>query len=370
MSRPRVLFIQSADFGDLSTAFDLMRGGTFTARALLPRRLFNLQPQPIDLDLKAYDRCDDLRTAIRELAPDLVFLFSGWLFAINGLMTAEELKSLVDELKADGLAVLTSDPFLGLADDPSLDLFNPAHPGAAFLAEHFRTISGALRGVDTYSPVPLHDPSADSTAYACFPGLRTGADSTREWMFLLSHEDVLLQTQKLGEVAFAGRVVALALDARRAGAEPVLLAPERFAELVRALAPQALDLIIAGAIGHDAFQRRLAGAEYSFHWNIVSNSILTRALAAKPVFFLGEGHLVHAMPSIREKAIAAYYAGARPPMLDDNAPLERIALARLSDRQRDDFEPARARIASLPSPDEMVWRILEAHQMKRRSRSS
>jgi hypothetical protein len=130
-----------------------------------------------------------------------------------------------------------------------------------------------------------------------------------------------------------------------------LIAPEACAA---ELMPRAEGATLLSHCGHDAFRLQLDAAEHVFFWNVLSHSVAARLLNRRSAFFFKAGHLAEAIPALGERAIAHYFAGARPTYLDPDAPPTAEELDRLAQEQDAALAPARARIFGLPSPAAVV----------------
>src|ERR1700722_18921816 len=96
--KPKLLFVISNDYGELSTALDFLAGQPFDAELLLPERLFRVHSASLPVARRAYNSPADILSAVAEKSPDVVFLFSGYLYAINGLFTVDGVRQLVEAL--------------------------------------------------------------------------------------------------------------------------------------------------------------------------------------------------------------------------------------------------------------------------------
>src|SRR6516225_4660999 len=109
-----LLFVVSSDFGELANVLYLLRGYPFRATLLLPERLFSKNRDGLPVPVLPYRSTAEVLAAVRARQPDLVFLFSGYLLALNGILPLEGVAELVDVLGRQKIPVVTSDPFLGV----------------------------------------------------------------------------------------------------------------------------------------------------------------------------------------------------------------------------------------------------------------
>jgi hypothetical protein len=364
VNRRRLLFLLSSDHGELSNALNFIRGGPFDPMLLLPPGLYEHNRETLPAPASAYSEPAGVVAAIDRFAPELVLLFSGYLYAINRILDPDDLARLVSDLRRRRIPFLTSDPLLGLPSRVDDATFSEAHPHKPWLTAHFARLARIFEGATHLYPTPP-DASMPAGSVSFFnpiagradPGIAGGRPC---WIFILSNEDYSYQIQLLGEAAFLamlGRMFAATVEAGRV---PVLVAPSACAAAVGALPRPVEGLVALSHMGHDRFTAMLRGAEYAFYWNIFSNSVLERAMARRPVFFCGRGHMVHAIRPLYELGMLVYYRGARLPELDlpcDFTPDRLAALAADQDRQ---FAPARENARAAPTPAELVESLLAA----------
>src|SRR4051794_23969140 len=107
----KLLFVLSNDFGELANALELVAGTALETVLLMPDRLWQTNR---DLaGTHSYRGLADLIKAIDQQRPEVVFLFSGYLYAINQLLEVADVAALLQALKERHCRIVTSDPFLG-----------------------------------------------------------------------------------------------------------------------------------------------------------------------------------------------------------------------------------------------------------------
>ena len=358
---PSLLFVVSNDYGELTNALHLIRGQPFAPLVMLPRRLLDLNADGLGCPSRGYGSASDVIAAIDDAQPDVVFLFSAYLYALHGLLGAGGLERIVHHVHDRGVPCVTSDPFLGLATRPDPDLVSDSHPRKAWLLEHFARVSGLLTDVPhLYLVRP--PATARVPAYAFHnPESRLAPAARRDrddWLFLLSSEDYAGQVARHGKAAFDRALHDLLGQTVSNGCRPVLLAPPPCIASVTARRPAVEPLLTPGFCGRQRFGRVLADAAYVFYWNIFSNSVVLRLAGRRPVFFFDTGHLARAMPPLERVGRTWYYADAPLPMVDMGRPLNGAELAALAERQAADLAPARARFIGSPGPPAMVEHLL------------
>ncbi|HEX4073753.1 MAG TPA: hypothetical protein VHX68_21415 [Planctomycetaceae bacterium] len=244
----------------------------------------------------------------------MVFLFSGYLYAVNGLFPIDGVRQLVDGLCSTSCAVVTSDPFLGELFRLDESTFSEQHPARRQLAEHFAQIvpilarvkhlyraaprAGAAGGsVSFYNPQTVLDQAARSawTNRALdTPGIRP---ELKRWLFVLSAEDYAAGTVRWGNARFDETLRGKLLETAMAGRQPVLIGPPASIEAMRQGELTPVTALLFEFCDSARFLSLLYEAEYCFYWNVFSHSIIARVMNQGPVFFFDWGHLVHALPS-------------------------------------------------------------------------
>jgi len=367
MSGPRLLFVLSSDYGELANALYFVRDQPFHSTFLLPDRLFAANAGRLPVSARAYYAAADVLAAVDAESPDLVLLFSGYLFPVNQILEVDAVAGLVTELNRRGCPVATSDPFLGLLGRPGISPVSDAHPRKAAITTLFVRLRSIFAAVPHLDLVAVDDtdgpprrsffnrailapppPSTELADRVASIGVRLNSSRPR-WLFVLSSEDYTGQAQLHGESRFHSLVRDRLQDATRAGIEPVLVAPDA----CRSAAA------VEGAVhlpfcGHDVFAALAVEAQYAFYWNVLSNSVAGRLVNHRPVFFFDRGHMVRSVPALFDLAVRAYYHGAKLPLLDPASGLSPAGLAASTMRQNADFEPARLAFARAPSPADVV----------------
>jgi hypothetical protein len=372
--RPRLLFILSNDYGELANAMYLLAGQAFEAEFLLPDRLLALNRDALPGPAHRYGSTPEVLDHVERVRPDVVFLFSGYLYGINEILPVEAVEALVAALVGAGYPVTTSDPFLGVLSALEASTFSDRHPRQRWLLEHFarlarlfRTIPhldlvdiGAAAGpprVSFFNEAILLPPgglAAHRKRLADALGLDPGAG---RWLFVLSAEDYAGQRGLWGGARFDEILIDRLSETVGQGRQPVLIAPAAAIAAVRQRGASIEGLVTVPFCGYDLFTALLLDAEHAFYWNIFSNSIPARVLNHRPVFFFDPGHLARAIPPLAEAGLAHYYAGTEPPYLGRSAPLDAGELGQLAQRQQQTLGPARAAFRRSPAPSTLIERL-------------
>ncbi len=374
-ARAKLLFVLSNDHGELSNAMYLVAGSTFEAVFLLPERLYAINAGALPGRTVRYRSAQDVLDRVDQEDPDIVFLFSGYLYAINNLFDPGSVEGLVSELRSRRRRIVTSDPFLGIQAAMDGSTFSDRHPRKAWLTEHFGRLYGmfkdlphlylvradgfpGIEGISFFNPRILVQ-AADLPE--CRRGLaeRLGIDSSRpRWLFVLSLEDYVGQATVRGRGVFDDLLARTLRETSQAGRQPLLVAPEACIASLQKRYPPIPGLVCLPFCGYDTFRLLLFEAEHAFYWNIFSNSIPLRVLNHRPVFFFDTGHLVAAVPPLFSRGMEHYYAGCSLPYLDQRSVLAPQMVAGLAARQDGGLEPARERFRESPTPEQMVAKIL------------
>ena len=96
--RAKLLFVLSNDHGELSNAMYLVTGGAFETVLLMPERLFALNTSGLPGRAFRYGSVQDVIGCVDREAPDIVFLFSGYLYGINNLFDVDAVERTVSEI--------------------------------------------------------------------------------------------------------------------------------------------------------------------------------------------------------------------------------------------------------------------------------
>ena len=353
----RCLFALSADYGEFVTANLLSRGQPFERRFALPRAL---AAQAGSLDSVApYASVGELRAIVERERPDAVVLCSGYLFALNNLFGAEELATLVAQLRERRIALATTDPWLRLRALKPQTRFaiHSVRQGGVDTAQSEKVLAlqRRLEGILGALPHVLAVPAP--LAHGCFnPAFAQPASAPAdadEWLFVLSQQDLNYLPP---EVLFPN------LHAR---VEDLLKTPRN---RLRFIGPASVGRFLADNFGGErrveylaycdfaAFEAAVLRARVVAYWNTLSASALYCLYHGVAPIFFGKGHQAKVCDGLYEHAVEHVYRGAPPPMLMLDEPFEANAGALIAehgipawlDRIRDDY-------ARLPSPS----RILE-----------
>ena len=130
---PKLMFVLSHDYGELFRATYLLAGYEFQSVFLMPERLLAVNRGGLPGPALAYRSFVDVFEAVDVERPDVVFLFSGYLYTINNLFHVDTVQALVRKLRERECRLVTSDPFQGILADVDDSTFSDAHPRKAWL---------------------------------------------------------------------------------------------------------------------------------------------------------------------------------------------------------------------------------------------
>jgi hypothetical protein len=372
---PRLLIVVSQDYGELSNALALTNGTPLDATLLLPDRLYAANRESLPLPAARYADPRDVVAAVERDRPDLVCLFSGYLYAANNLFDLARLENLLGELSSRRIPVVTTDPFLGLMHRAGPAPFSPRHPARQWLEGHFGAVARLLESIPHVYPAPP-DPApsvpwasffnpamllgeADRERCAARAGAVLGVDPARpHWLFVLAQEDYGAQVGRLGRVPFESLLIERLRDVDAAHRRAVLIAPRACVDALVATGRVPGGAVLLPFCSQADFHALLMSAEHAFYWNVFTNSAPARLINQLPVSFLDMGHMAHAMPPLLELGLRSYYPGARMAPLDQRAPLVPEVLATRAAEQDASLAAARERFRAQPAPEAMVADLL------------
>ena len=365
-----LLFVVSSDFGELANVLYLLRGYPFRATLLLPERLFSKNRDGLPVPVLPYRSTAEVLAAVRARQPDLVFLFSGYLLALNGILPLEGVAELVDVLGRQKIPVVTSDPFLGVMARVDGSTFSDRHPYKQMLIDHFARLGAIFRQTLHLYVVDPGPAAAVSSVWFFNPYmLSMPAPPVTEpfWLFVLAQEDYTLQVARLGRQRFERLLLDKMRQTAQAQRRPVLIAPEPLVAALTGLSSEIAGLRLMSFCSYGQFMSLLHEAEYCFYWNLYTSTVPARVVNQLPVFFFARGHMAEAIPALAVAAAQLYYAGARVPLLDFEQPCDAAALAPIAAAQADLFATARVQFQQAPPPDTMVAHILAGGAFRRPS---
>lgn len=377
----RVMAIVSADYGELGGALYFLQGLALREAPvlLIPPALRGALAAHPGVTVGGYATLADIRARIAAFRPDAVVLCSGYLLTIGKRLSFFKASLLLRWLRRRGIAVLTSDPFLGLLDSPAvLDFTQVLGPQGGPLMRRLKSrlvswrlylLRRQLRGCLHIYPAPiqrLHGPQAGMGAFfnaaVCEPDLPPLPPAApRRWIFVLSSIDYQLQLGLAGP-DFVAQLAARLREARALADRVELVGPAPLIEAMRRELGDEPGFELEAKAAYADFMGRLMRAEYAFFWNLYSFSLIHRVLALRPVLFFDEGHMVRILPALHEAGVRLFYDGWRPPMLDLAEPLDARALARGAQQALTQFRRIAQGLQQGEAPLSLLRRCVSANQ--------
>jgi hypothetical protein len=402
----RLLFVVDNDYGALGTVMYLLYRQPLSVRAtlLLPRRAYEQNKNQSLVASRPYDTLQDILDVVESESPDVVFLFSGYLFASQGLLTIHALRKLIRTLRQRGCKVATSDPYLGTfchvadADVPAgaglihwnlkkrLVNFPRVYALVAQIVQWYKKkklgrqvgrLAASVKDVTHIYPVPMELSAAGGAKYisffnplyfrsqddlrrisatvATFPGMTT---SRPRWLFVLAQFDLEFQAKKHGKQGFVHMVASKLRQALDNGRHPTFVGPAEFVEEVSRHFTQESGVSLFPTCSFEEFEQRLLDAEMVFFWQIFSTSAFLRLWSGLPVFFFDRGHNAHLLRKMHEAGLKYYFMAGSPILLDIEKPLVAAELEQLGNGFGQSARDTRESLARLPSPEEMVSAIM------------
>lgn len=367
--KQKLLFVISKDFGELYNAalFAKCLLKKYEMLFLLPEKLYLLNHDDFFCITKPYRKASELQLLISCFKPKFCFLFSGYLFTINNLITEKELSNFLRFLNKKKIKLLTSDPWLNIW--PGLNTYNYSSlnfndPRQVRLIDLFLKLQRILKGAICLYPFAID--TVDKGHLGFYPKqIRHNYWKRRQlkdiylkrfslfakkcfWLFVVSSEDSgFLKDNKR---FFYERLQ----DAVCAGVVPVLIAPSQLLEEIKLSCQSMSNIVFLQEASLSEFQSLLAQAEYVFYWNIFSATIPERFMNSKPLFCFELGHMVSYFPPFLECGKKIYYGDLEPPMLNIQHKLTPKKLSDLAGRQRSLYRHFYKKMSCLPAPDKLL----------------
>ena len=348
--RKKILFVLSNDHGELFNAMYFSLGTPFECVFLLPPKLFAVNEKAFPYLGYRYESVAEIEQIVAHENPDVIMLFSGYLFVINRILDMKSLAGMIGRFREQGRRIATSDPSVGLMAQVDDTTFDPLHPARDFLKRHCQELAKLLGDMthiyltpDVETPmkhVSFFNPNMDLA-----PDVLARADQrVREWehsnpdkarwLFVLSPEDYQVQIAKLGSRELLDRLFEVLRAAVTAGRQPFLVGPAVFIAELRARDESIEDLVALSACNYTFFMQLIYTSEYAFYWNRFSASLLARMVNRAPFFVLDDGHVTHFMPRFLEVGEKNFYRDVSIDMVQPGDDLSAEHLGKLAEVQR------------------------------------
>jgi hypothetical protein len=384
----RSLIVVSKSQEELALAMSFLRGQEFADRAhlLLPRDLYSIERDELPVSAAPYEALEDIIKVVDRHQPDLVFLFSAYLFSFHGLLSRESLDALLRHLRDRGCRIITSDPFIGLAGRLTLADIDSRMlvAGESPLTRSLVSLVLSLRRQNTpFTRLPdfgdvahLYPRSAprseDGITRLCFFNPKAACEATnardmadgpdeapglhRRWLFVLSANDLHVQRLIVGQRNMIEHLLGMLRFSLECQAQPTLIAPSDVVNQLAGALRDSVELLPVCPLV--ALNRRLLEAEYVFDWNAFSFWQLTRLASGRPAFAFDRGYVSRTAKPFYETACAWHLGGCEPTFLDQSQLFSPYVLAHLAKMQNAAMHPVGEDWRSSPSPAEVVDRLL------------
>ena len=325
MSERRALFVLSSDYGEYVTANLFSRGQPFARHFAVPAALAGAiggQGQ----EASVYSGVEELEAIAARQQPDAVVLASGYLFAVNGLISPADLTRLISRLRERNVAVATTDPWLRIWK---------LRPGARFIIHSVRRgaedeassramnelrerLERDLASVPHLYAVPLPGQECFFNAGFAAPAAARSDRQYDEWIFVLSREDLAYLPAQTFLPALRARIEEILARPRN---RVTLIGPRALQAALGALAEQPR-LRISGGMDFAQFEAAVRSASIVAYWNVLSASLLYCLYCGVPPIFFGRGHQVRVCEGLFEHAAEHVYRGRPPRVLEIATPIE------------------------------------------------
>lgn len=334
MKRPLCLFVVSADFGEFVTATLFARKQAFDSVFLLPGRLAQ-SLVPVGENTVLYGDVDDVEHSINRLRPDMVVLASGYLFAVNGLISPSRLGPFVERLRARRIRVVTTDPWLGLSHSSHakrFDIYSIRRDTVdPVLSERMNALQARLEqifeGTDQLYAFPLQSAGARSHSFYNHDLERLCRDKATEraagpdyWLIVLSREDYALAAGRSPETFLATLCARVEDICAHRQARVTIVGPGAIGEYMRVHCKCLSRVSLHAFCSFAEFEALLQHARVVLYWNLVSSSLLFCLYHRIPPLFFSSGHQIRVCKGLLPHVAVNVYCGALPPIHDLNQP--------------------------------------------------
>jgi hypothetical protein len=402
-----MLFILNNDYGELGLAMYFLQGRGLidSTTLLLPPRLFSKNKNTVPGDVFEYESIEDIVRTVDEIKPDIVFLFSGYILPLHGVISLEAMADLVQLLADRKCKIVASDPFFGIFSgmDPSsisapeaLQMFEAeillkqswayrlsTTFGNIQILKKFAAASHIIKdtthlyytrpdpdselievntqNVTFFNPSLIYDEKESSASeVAAARRVDSSASEDKHWLFILGSVDYELQTSFYGEAVFIELLVKKVEQTLQAGRRPVFLAPDECVQKMISLVPVAARKGLMTFCAYEQFSSLLLEAEYVFYWNLASYSTFLRVINGLPMFMFDEGHLARHVKPMYKRMVQWYYQNWTPPSLNHNEALDAEVLAELSKNYKQDTSRILENLKELPTPEQVIEDLLHS----------
>lgn len=374
MSRRRLLFVLSADFGEYVTACLFARGQDFEAHYAVPPRLLPFVAAGV-AGVHPYADLAAVEALAEQLRPAVVILASGYMYPVNRIARPEVLAGFVARLRGLGCALATTDPWLRMGvlhPEARLQIHSVKQGGldaeaTVQMAALQRHLEGVYAGVPHLFAVPLagadgwlpfFNPSFVSSA----PVLAALPAAICRWLFVLSREDYVFLAGFERADFFEGLHSRIGTVLSAASNQLTMIGPAELGPVLAARWPGEQRLCFKPFCDVAAFEAELRRSSVVAYWNTLSSSLLYCLYYRIPPIFFGKGHQARVCPGLYEHVVQHVYCGRAPALQEDPARLVADAGALVAHLGIPAWLEVLGReYAALSSPGMTCERLLQRH---------
>jgi len=366
MSGRRALFVLSSDYGEYVTANLFSRGQPFARHFAVPAALagaIGAQTQ----EASVYSGVEELEAIVARQQPHVVVLASGYLFAVNGLIAADDLARFVARLRARDVTVATTAPWLRIwklrpgarVAIHSVRLGAEDEARSQIMNQLSERLQRDFADVPHLFAVPLPAGAGRSHSFFNPRFAAPAAPAQREhddWLFVLSREDLAYLEPQSFVRALLERIDEILARPRN---RLTLIGPRALQASLGAHVANRPRLQLSSGLEFAQFDAAVRAASIVAYWNVLSASLLYCLYYGVPPVFFGRGHQVRVCDGLYEHAAEHVYRGRAPRVFDLAAPIEPDAGALAQQfglRSWLDF--LRAEYARAPSPHDVIERLV------------
>jgi hypothetical protein len=391
---PRILFVVSGAYGDLTQAVSFLFGQKFSSETAvaLPPKLYRLNRSSLPIQTYRFSSAKDIIRATVEWKARIVFFLSGYGLPLERVMSPSEVRPFMEYLHKQNCRVVTSDPFLGSASKISVsDILGmlPLPDGivssffflhlARRITRKLHQASNSLRDVVHLYPAPTDEitnrdrvqrisffnrelsrrnPAWESVDHRS-KITASGKPTEKTWLFMLAPSDATIQERKWGATTFANQLAHIMEQTRAAGRRPVLLGPSWMIKKIKRLLPATTDPDLLTFCAFTEFTRWLLNAEYAFSWNIFSCSAAFMRLPRRlPVIYFDKGHVAQFSKLIYEDGVRCYFGGWEPSQIDQRE-FNKAVVDKVASEQGPALDALLEYWNRSPTPQQVIDRLLD-----------
>lgn len=347
----KLLFVFSRDHGEIFNAFYFLAGNSFEAFFIMPDNLYQINKSTQLYPVLRYEQAADIFKAVESVRPDIILLFSGYLFIENKIFTYEQFELFLNKLREYKIPILTSDPWLQIGKE-KLDNLNKNDPAQLYFYNNYWKTAKLLDNFPHLFTAPYTAKNSSITFFNKKLKLSKYLlkqlvskykfnlnQKQKYWLFIISNQDYQLQIKTQGEKVFNASLLRMLRTASTYNRKIILLAPPICRNILsrKMTELELTNIYFQPECNYLYFILLLYYAEYAFYWNMLSASFALRLINKKPTFFFSEGHVLKAFAPFKEFAFDNYYSSIKWPLLNQEEPLDLKSLKILTKIENHNF---------------------------------